>query len=140
VSAPVFVAGDRGVVQAPADHAVTVLDTATGTRLWRESLPGPVQSVHSLGDDRMLIHYRGGLAFTARDGIERLHPVPAAADGARQKLQHLVRTGDGTVAAVIDEGDRSAPALVVTGDTPQLVDAPLRIPITVAHAQAVLAD
>ncbi|MFI8092316.1 PQQ-binding-like beta-propeller repeat protein [Streptomyces sp. NPDC086080] len=140
VSAPVFVAGDRVVVQAPADHAVTVLDTATGTRLWGEALPGQVQSVHHLGDDRMLIHYRGGLAFTARDGIERLQPVPAAADGARQKLQHLIRTGDGTMAAVIDEGDRSAPALVVAGDTPELADAPLRIPITAAHAQAVLAD
>ncbi|WP_078492467.1 PQQ-binding-like beta-propeller repeat protein [Streptomyces yerevanensis] len=140
VSDPVFLAGDRVVVQASTDHVVTALDAATGTKVWRGSLPGRVQSVHPLGKDRMLVHYRGGLAFTGPRGIERTQPVPAAPDGARQKLEHIVRADDGVMAAVLDQGDWSARALTVWGDTPALAEAALRIPLPAPHVQAVLTD
>ncbi|GHB18943.1 hypothetical protein GCM10010377_05900 [Streptomyces viridiviolaceus] len=139
VSEPVFLAGELLLVQA-ADGTVTALDTTTGERRWWGSLPGRVQSVHPLGGNRALVHYRGGLAFTGPRGIERTQPVPAPADGARQKLEHVVRTADGVMGAVVEERDGSGRALTVWGDTPALADAPLRIPLPAAHVQAVLTD
>ncbi|MFE9775144.1 PQQ-binding-like beta-propeller repeat protein [Streptomyces sp. NPDC005931] len=139
VSEPLFPAGDLLLVQA-ADGTVTALDTATGERLWRGGLPGRVQSVHPLGEGRTLVHHRGGLAFTGPRGIERTRPVPAAADGARQKLEHVVRAADGVMAAVVEDDDRSGRVLTVWGDTPALADAPLRITLPAPHVQAVLTD
>ncbi|MFD3533262.1 PQQ-binding-like beta-propeller repeat protein [Streptomyces sp. NPDC058664] len=139
-SDPVFLAGSRVLVYAPADRTVVALDAATGRNLWRAAIPGPVQSVHAQGADRLLIHYHGGLAFTGPHGVERIQPVRPAVDGARQKLEDIVRTDDGVMAAVIDQSDRSTPVLIVTGDTPELAGDPLRIPIVAAHAQAILTD